>query len=254
MAETTSPRFGLNLWGAESDTVSRSEFNNNFKNLEDNAAIDRSGTLANRPVYGKIGTYYYATDLRVLFRDTGTAWVTVGGILDGLTSTAPNASSQAATFKGAVNQSGDLVRHTTSAGSVLSAFTKDGALKSGGVYVTGNRNEASSSRFNNAALSVESLLPDQPGQVNRARLDQLGNLHEWRDASNRVVSRINAQGQFVSARPMKAEDTNAVENNELVTYGQIKRSLPSWNIVPLSYAEYNALMVKDPQTLYIING
>jgi hypothetical protein len=36
------------------------------------------GTLAARPAFGTINTYYWATDIFTLFRDTGAAWEVVG--------------------------------------------------------------------------------------------------------------------------------------------------------------------------------
>lgn len=50
----------------------------------DDVAKDDSGTLAERPTSsaespGKVGRYYYATDKHILYRDTGTGWIAVGG-------------------------------------------------------------------------------------------------------------------------------------------------------------------------------
>lgn len=40
----------------------------------------QSGILAARPAFGVANRYYYATDVFVLFRDTGVAWEKVGGV------------------------------------------------------------------------------------------------------------------------------------------------------------------------------
>lgn len=254
MAESITPRFGLNLWSAESDTVSRSEFQTNFQNLENLGAIDRQGTLANRPVTGKSGTYYYATDQKVLYRDTGTEWVVVGSNLAGFTSTAPNVSSPAATIRGVTGQSSDLYRILNSTNVLLSSFTKDGALKSGGVYIAGNTNEVSSSRVGGAAFTTIPLSPEQPAHATKALHGQSANIAEWRDSNNRVATRINNQAELVMVKPQKETDTNAVEANELVTFGHMKRALPEWSIQAMTLTEYNALLVKSPKTLYVING
>jgi len=43
------------------------------------AAQITSGTLAARPAFGNVDVYYWATDIFVLYRDTGAAWEVVGG-------------------------------------------------------------------------------------------------------------------------------------------------------------------------------
>lgn len=39
--------------------------------------ISQSGTLANRPAFGNPPQFYYATDSKQLFYDTGSAWITI---------------------------------------------------------------------------------------------------------------------------------------------------------------------------------
>lgn len=43
-------------------------------------AVDGQGTFSSRPVAATPGRYFYATDAQTLYRDTGTAWVPVGGL------------------------------------------------------------------------------------------------------------------------------------------------------------------------------
>jgi hypothetical protein len=45
--------------------------------LDTNVSYDAQGTLSARPAAGLRGRYYYATDIGVLSRDTGTGWVDV---------------------------------------------------------------------------------------------------------------------------------------------------------------------------------
>lgn len=45
----------------------------------DAVAMDDQGTFALRPAAGSYGSYYYATDQGILYRDNGTTWDTVGG-------------------------------------------------------------------------------------------------------------------------------------------------------------------------------
>lgn len=74
MAETTSARFGVLVWGAGTDSPSRVEFNGNFNALETLGAIDKQGTFSARPAAGIRGTYYWDTDNSYLWRDNGTGW------------------------------------------------------------------------------------------------------------------------------------------------------------------------------------
>jgi hypothetical protein len=46
----------------------------------DNVAMDDQGVIGSRPAAGKYGRYYYATDQGVLYRDTGTEWVSASPV------------------------------------------------------------------------------------------------------------------------------------------------------------------------------
>lgn len=79
MAETFTTRLGLRQYGTGTDTFSRIEFNDDLvAKLENQVAIDDQGVIASRPAAAIRGRYYYATDTAVLYRDTGSAWVSVG--------------------------------------------------------------------------------------------------------------------------------------------------------------------------------
>lgn len=79
MVESRTPRVGLPQWSAGTDGPSRADFNEAFAALETLTAIDQQGTLAQRPAAGKRGRWWYDTGNGFVYRDTGTAWVTVAG-------------------------------------------------------------------------------------------------------------------------------------------------------------------------------
>ena len=85
MAFTTTTRFGLPQWSSGSDTVGRTQFNNAFAQIESLAAQDAQGTRAARPAPATRGRYYYATDIGMVYRDTGSAWALVGAPQSGVT-------------------------------------------------------------------------------------------------------------------------------------------------------------------------
>ncbi|AYQ99256.1 hypothetical protein PBI_CANTARE_36 [Brevibacterium phage Cantare] len=254
MAETNTTRLGLRQWSSDSDTVNRPEFNDSFKKIEQLVAIDKQGLSSARPAPGVIGTYYYATDTKILWRDTGTGWQQVGNRVDGFETRPTNVSGQAIAITGLSGQASDLVRLKSSNGDTLSSFDKSGSLKSGGVYVANNVDTKDASRLYDASLSVSPLMPSYPAQVTRALTGQTANLHEFRTSNGAIGTRINNAGHIVTQRAMKDNDTDTTNNNEFVTRGQLYRSLPQYTFRVMSLSQYNALLVKDSKTLYVIVG
>lgn len=80
MAESLSPRFGVKRWSTDLDTPTREDFDEAHRLLDLLAAIDLQGTRAVRPAPGRVGTYYFATDENLVYRDNGTGWVVVGSL------------------------------------------------------------------------------------------------------------------------------------------------------------------------------
>lgn len=76
MAETSSERFEFYIYGDGDDTFSRDEYNHQFEQLEDFAAIDVQGTLVGLQSLspGTRGRYYWTTDTYEHFRDDGDDW------------------------------------------------------------------------------------------------------------------------------------------------------------------------------------
>lgn len=79
VAVTTTQRLGLTRWSADTDSPTRAQFTAIVDQLESLAMRENdAGTLATRPAAGIAKRYYFATDIGILFRDTGSAWVKVG--------------------------------------------------------------------------------------------------------------------------------------------------------------------------------
>jgi hypothetical protein len=77
MAITPSPRLGITRWSADTDLVSRAQFDGDHRKLDDLVAMAIQGLAADRPAAAIPRRLHYATDTGVLSLDTGTAWVEV---------------------------------------------------------------------------------------------------------------------------------------------------------------------------------
>lgn len=79
MTISTTTRFGLTRWSADSDDWSRAAYDGNMAAIETLGAMYSQGTLAARPAPSKAGRFYTATDQSApaqnLFYDNGAAWV-----------------------------------------------------------------------------------------------------------------------------------------------------------------------------------
>lgn len=254
MTETITKRFGLNQWSSDTDTVNRPEFNNSFAKVELLSAIDKQGTASARPAPGTVGTYYYATDTAMLWRDNGVSWNLVGNKQTSLETKPANVSSPALSIVGLPSQAGSLGTIRNSAGTLLSSFDQNGSYRSGGVYVANNIDTKDNSRLYDSSLAVIPLKASYPAQVTRGLTAQTGNLHEYRTANGTIGTRINNVGYIVTQRISKENDTDATADNEFITRGQLKRGLPQYTLTVLSLSQYNALLVKDSKTLYVIVG
>lgn len=254
MAETLTPRFGLRHWGDKTDTVSRVEFNELFANIEARGAIDAQDTFAKRPPFGVKGRYYYSTDKKVVYRDTGTAWIVVGAVTEGFQATPINVSSAAVIAKGLAGQTQDILQVTNSSNAVLASFTNGGGFKSGGVYITGNAKESNTSRLSNSALTVSALVTSGPAFIARGMAGQTANIAEWRTSANTVITRITPAGDLVTRKANKTADTDPETDSEFITYGALKRLVSDWQIETISQTAYNSLARKDARTLYVITS
>jgi hypothetical protein len=77
MAISSSPRLGLTRWSADTDQVSRAQFDGDHGRLDDLVAMATQGVAVDRPAAAVPRRLYYATDTGVLSLDTGTVWVEV---------------------------------------------------------------------------------------------------------------------------------------------------------------------------------
>lgn len=97
MTVTTTPRFGLTRWSANTDPFSRAQMDAAMAALDAGAAMFLEGTLAARPAAAKAGRLYRVTDAAAeaptVFWDSGTTWVEIRPTL---TAYATNAELDAA--------------------------------------------------------------------------------------------------------------------------------------------------------------
>jgi hypothetical protein len=75
---TSTPRFGLTQWGADSDTfVTRTDLDDDYASLEALAAQSVKSTAGSRPAPGVRDRFHFATDTGILSYDDGAAWHTI---------------------------------------------------------------------------------------------------------------------------------------------------------------------------------
>jgi hypothetical protein len=72
---TATPRLALPQWSSSTDGPSLSQFETAFENIDTNAAMFLQNVVAAMPAFGVSGRFFWATDIGVMFYDTGTAWV-----------------------------------------------------------------------------------------------------------------------------------------------------------------------------------
>lgn len=78
MAITHGDRIGLTRWSDDDDEWDRADFDADNARLEQGVAIDGQGPLGGMPPPGIAGRYFWALDIRQLFRDNGISWNQIG--------------------------------------------------------------------------------------------------------------------------------------------------------------------------------
>jgi hypothetical protein len=219
MAETRTTRFSLPQWGAGTDAPSRSDFNEAFLQLETWAARDEQGTFASRPAFGMRGRYYWDTTNTVLWRDTGTSWVVVGsGVQDELT-VASVAGNNALRVRGASSQTADIMQVQNNSGTVLNAFTSAGDLANAYGRLVGGSGTALA-RQGNATLSLTPSAAANPAIVLKAQASQTGDLAQFMDSSNSVLSKVGPDGSITAPKVMVTNTTPSA-SGDLVSKGYV---------------------------------
>lgn len=85
MAISASSRLGITRWSADTDQVGRAQFDGDHGKLDDLAAMDMQGTLANRPAASAAnrGLFYTvvgdatAANNGKMYRSDGTGWLAI---------------------------------------------------------------------------------------------------------------------------------------------------------------------------------
>ena len=83
--KTVLSNTGVVIWGSGTDSVTRTDFNTAFQNLEDRAVVALSGA---RPSPTKARRIHYDETTKRFSCDTGTEWVAIGGTTDEVSATA----------------------------------------------------------------------------------------------------------------------------------------------------------------------
>lgn len=183
MAETRTARAALPHYSAGGDSFSRADWNEAATQIDSLMAIDAFGTRAARPAAGTRGRYYHATDTKVIFRDTGTAWEVVGATTEGpMLQTAAVAADVILTLKGAAAQSGNILEYKDSGNVVLFKVEPDGDVVSLGTI---------SARLLRALGTAVADVPLRAGGVS----GQTGNLMELQVNGSNVLS-VNSGGDI----------------------------------------------------------
>ncbi|GAW29773.1 hypothetical protein ULO1_23430, partial [Carboxydocella sp. ULO1] len=83
---TLTPKLGIKK-PLGNETVSRAAFNENWDIIDAGVVADKGGVPsiqagldANKPTPGTAGRIYIATDTKIIYQDTGTAWQKVGAV------------------------------------------------------------------------------------------------------------------------------------------------------------------------------
>jgi hypothetical protein len=190
MAETSSPRFGMVVWGAGTDGPSRTEFNQSFDAIDDFAARYDRGLRAARPAASIYGRFYYATDTGVLYHDTGTAWTIVGAGLEAPVSVASGATGDVVlTLKGFTGQTADLLALRDGTNALQSRFGSSGSL-----YVGQNAEVIRGTGAGYTAKFTAQAAAGVPLIV-KGMASQSGNLFEARDTGDAILARIDNVGR-----------------------------------------------------------
>lgn len=186
MAVTKTDRFGLTRWSADTDEVTRVQFDSSMAAINDKAALDAQGTLAARPASAVRGQYYLATDTSVLYRHDGTQWRVVGSRVTNALITPESPTQSALTVQGLVGQSATLQVWRDSAGTALGWMNQLGSLTAARFNATGYAG--------NTALSAVGVDPSQAVASFKAAPGQTADLQQWLNSAGATVARINPVG------------------------------------------------------------
>lgn len=78
MAVTSTPRFNLTLWSADTDERSRTQYSLSLQNVEDRAAIFRKGAIEDRPIASAVhDRSFWLDNSGILWVCDGTTWMSI---------------------------------------------------------------------------------------------------------------------------------------------------------------------------------
>lgn len=194
MAETRTPRLGIPQWSAGTDSPSRADFNEAFLDTDNLVAIDIEGTLAARPAASIRGRYYYASDTEEVYRDTGSAWKSVGKAVSDQVVRAGAAANVAQTVRGFTSQTADLTQWQTSASAVLARVDKDGKH-----YTTGQQ-IGPSAAGPGGVRGVTGTATGTVVDIVRGAAGQTADLEQWQNSAAAILAKIDKDGYFTAPK------------------------------------------------------
>lgn len=201
MAVTTTDRFGLTRWSADTDEVTRTQFDGSFASVNDNAAIDAQGLRAARPAPGTRGRYYQATDTGIVYRDDGTQWRVVGSRVTAAVLTPETATGVPLTTQGLTGQSGDLTQWQAADGTVLAAVSSGGTISATRLRSNG--------RTGLPAGTFTGIDPVQPVLDVQGAAGQTADLQRWLNQTGQTIARLGPTGALTVSGDIAAATLRA---------------------------------------------
>lgn len=155
-------------------------------------SLDVQDVFANRPLPGRRGRLFFATDLGVYYRDTGTTWTSFG-LASGTTiaSTATNESPLA--LQAIAGQIAPLLRFASDTGATLTEVGPFGnvGIRSGASGAISLLVRSSGLAGERGALFISSAADNKALEV-RGATGQTGNLFELQKDTGAVIARFDA--------------------------------------------------------------
>ncbi len=125
MTITTTARMLVRRWSAGTDPLRRVDLDAAMASVETYAGRFEAGLLSARPAASIRDRYWFATDVGVMFRDSGAAWAVVGAKVTG-GATDQLVAGQATNLREFRDAAGNLLAAVDTAGRVLSPTTTAG--------------------------------------------------------------------------------------------------------------------------------
>lgn len=216
MVKSISPRLGQTRWSSGTDTVRRTDFDQDAAKLDASVAIYGQGTLVTRPAASLPGRFYMTTgesDPKLngrLFYDNGTSW-TPNRYMADATIESSLSTNTGLLVRGATGQTADILAVANNTGANLFRVTAAGLISNqASVNISGGVSLGATASHD-AALSAISVDPAKPVVLVRGAEAQTAPLISARTAAGTTVFSVLPSGQ--------ANFTGAVTASQFVSAG-----------------------------------